>query len=58
MATVESAVDLAATERLVAGGLVEFLEDDGEAGARVTLTRRGRFLAGGVTAELMAFTPT
>jgi oxygen-independent coproporphyrinogen-3 oxidase len=58
MATVESAVDLAATERLVAGGLVELLEDDGEAGARVTLTRRGRFLAGGVTAELMAFTPT
>jgi oxygen-independent coproporphyrinogen-3 oxidase len=57
MATVESAVDRAATERLVAGGLVELLEDDGEAGARVTLTRRGRFLAGGVTAELMAFTP-
>jgi oxygen-independent coproporphyrinogen-3 oxidase len=57
MATVEGAVDRAATERLVAGGLVELVEDDGEGGARVTLTRRGRFLAGGVTAELMAFTP-
>ncbi len=58
MATIEGALDRAATERLVAGGLVELLENDGEAGARVTLTRRGRFLAGGVAAELMALAPS
>ena len=43
----EGALDPAALERLAAGGLVV---SDGTA---LTLTRRGRFLGGGVTAELL-----
>ena len=39
-----------AAERLVSGGLVE-LSASGD-GERIRLTRRGRFLGGGVTAEL------
>jgi coproporphyrinogen III oxidase-like Fe-S oxidoreductase len=48
---VRGALDGDAAERLVAGGLVEV--SAGERGSTVTLTRRGRFLGGGVTAELM-----
>ncbi len=54
--TVEDAFDRDAAARLVAGGLVEFLPAGNgrrEGGERVLLTRRGRFLAGGVSAELM-----
>jgi putative oxygen-independent coproporphyrinogen III oxidase len=49
---VEDALDQDATVRLVAGGLVELVRSEG--GGDVSLTRRGRFLAGGVSAELMA----
>jgi oxygen-independent coproporphyrinogen-3 oxidase len=52
LADVEDAFDHDAAGRLVAGGLVELL--DGGSGLDVSLTRRGRFLAGGVSAELMA----
>ena len=48
---VEDALDGDAADRLVAGGLVELRR--GASGSEVTLTRRGRFLGGGVTAELM-----
>jgi len=51
LADVRDAFDDRAAERLVAGGLVELVPGDG--GEDVRLTRRGRFLAGGVTAELM-----
>ena len=51
---VQGALDRGAAARLVAGGLVELV--DGELGQNVSLTRRGRFLAGGVAAELMALT--
>ena len=50
-AEVEGAVDLAALDRLEGLGLVE------RQGGRLVLTRRGRFLGGGVTAELLAETP-
>jgi hypothetical protein len=50
---VTEAVDRGAAERLAAGGLVR-LTVDGKAGATVALTRRGRFLGGGVTVELLA----
>jgi coproporphyrinogen III oxidase-like Fe-S oxidoreductase len=50
-AEVASAVDRAAVERLERLGLVR-LEDGG-----LALTRRGRFLGGGVTAELVAEIP-
>ena len=51
---VQGALDRGAAARLVAGGLVELV--DGERGQNMSLTRRGRFLAGGVAAELMALT--
>jgi putative oxygen-independent coproporphyrinogen III oxidase len=53
VADVDDALDREAAERLVAGGLVYLA--CGVGGETVTLTRRGRFLGGGVTAELMAF---
>jgi hypothetical protein len=48
----EGAVDADALERLQRLGLIERARDDGR--DVVTLTRRGRFLGGGVTAELLA----
>jgi oxygen-independent coproporphyrinogen-3 oxidase len=48
---VEDAVDEGALERLVRFGLVEAAE------GALALTRRGRFLGGGVTAELMTEIP-
>jgi coproporphyrinogen III oxidase-like Fe-S oxidoreductase len=48
---VEEAVDPDALGRLVALGLVE------TTGRGLRLTRRGRFLGGGVTAELVAEIP-
>jgi oxygen-independent coproporphyrinogen-3 oxidase len=50
LAGLESALDSVAVERLERLGLVE----RGSAGAELTLTDRGRFLGGGVTAELLA----
>jgi oxygen-independent coproporphyrinogen-3 oxidase len=52
LAAVGAAVDRAALDRLVAGGLVE-VGANGH-GEELRLTRRGRFLGGGVTAELLA----
>jgi oxygen-independent coproporphyrinogen-3 oxidase len=49
---VHDVVDNDAAERLVSGGLVELSSDP--RGATMTLTQRGRFLGGGVTAELVA----
>jgi len=49
---VREVVDAAAAERLAERGLVAFSADDRE--PTLTLTRRGRFLGGGVTAELLA----
>jgi len=51
LADVDGAVARASLNRLVAGGLVE-LSSNGR-GEEIRLTRRGRFLGGGVTAELM-----
>jgi oxygen-independent coproporphyrinogen-3 oxidase len=51
VADVAEALDRAAMERLVAGRLVELAGDD--PAAALTLTPRGRFLGGGVTAELL-----
>jgi oxygen-independent coproporphyrinogen-3 oxidase len=51
LADVEAAIDRDALGRLVAGGLVE-LDTNGH-GPELRLTRRGRFLGGAVTAELM-----
>ncbi len=48
--TVAGALDRAAAERLAARGLVRLAS--GREGATVALTRRGRFLGGGVTVEL------
>ncbi len=50
------AIDAAALDRLVAGGLVERLGDDvpGGVDAALRLTRHGRFLGDGVTADLLA----
>jgi putative oxygen-independent coproporphyrinogen III oxidase len=53
LGSVADAVDRDAAERLAAGGLVE-LTGDLEGAATVALTRRGRFLGGGVTVELLA----
>ena len=54
LADLGSAVDERAVERLERLGLVvRSGDDDGSAGA-LTLTERGRFLGGGVTAELLA----
>jgi oxygen-independent coproporphyrinogen-3 oxidase len=50
LAGVEGAVDRSALERLEAGGLVERASNGH--GEELRLTRRGRFLGGGVTAEL------
>jgi oxygen-independent coproporphyrinogen-3 oxidase len=52
LAEVGDALDHAALRRLVAGGLVE-LGRNGR-GEEMQLTRRGRFLGGAVTAELLA----
>ena len=52
LAGLESAVDRPAAERLASHGLVELR--DGPEGEALALTRRGRFLGGGVTAELLA----
>jgi len=52
LADVEGAVDREATGRLAGMGLVE-LTANGR-GEELRLTRRGRFLGGGVTAELLA----
>jgi len=51
VAEVAGALDGRAAARLAAGGLVELSENGG--GPTVSLTRRGRFLGGGVTAELL-----
>ena len=49
----EPVIDGGALERMVARGLAELGRD--ASGARtLSLTRRGRFLGGGVTAELLA----
>ena len=50
---VESCLDSAALERLAAGGLLELSRNG--AGDELRLTRRGRFLGGAVTAELVEF---
>jgi len=52
VADVDGALDRAALKRLVANGLVE-LDRNGH-GEEIRLTPRGRFLGGGVTAELLA----
>jgi oxygen-independent coproporphyrinogen-3 oxidase len=52
VAEVGDALDRAAAERLVALGLVE--RSTNGRGEELRLTRRGRFLGGGVTAELLA----
>jgi oxygen-independent coproporphyrinogen-3 oxidase len=48
---VEGALDRGSMERLATRGLVELTGDNG--GSALRLTRRGRFLGGGVTAELL-----
>ena len=48
---IEGVLDGDAAERLVAGGLVELAANG--AGGSIRLTPRGRYLGGGVTAELM-----
>ncbi len=52
VADVDDALDRAGLDRMVARGLVQ-LSSNGR-GEEITLTRRGRFLGGGVTAELLA----
>jgi putative oxygen-independent coproporphyrinogen III oxidase len=52
IAAVERALDRGAVERLTTRGLVELTADNGR--STVVLTRRGRFLGGGVTVELLA----
>ena len=49
---VDEAIDVEAARRLAEGGLVVLRHD--ETSETLTLTRRGRFLGGGVTAELLA----
>jgi oxygen-independent coproporphyrinogen-3 oxidase len=51
VADVENVLDASALERMAAGGLVE-VHANGR-GPELRLTRRGRFLGGGVTAELV-----
>jgi oxygen-independent coproporphyrinogen-3 oxidase len=51
LADVEDALDDAAAELLVRRGLVELVGQNGS--THIRLTRRGRFLGGGVTAELL-----
>lgn len=52
LADVDDVLDHSALERMIAGGLV-WLGSNGR-GEEIGLTRRGRFLGGGVTAELLA----
>ena len=53
LAGLEPVIDGSALERMVLGGLV--VTDSGSGGAStLALTQRGRFLGGGVTAELLA----
>ena len=52
LAEAADVLDVAALDRLVAGGLVEYRDQDGR--ERIALMPRGRFLGGGVTAELLA----
>jgi putative oxygen-independent coproporphyrinogen III oxidase len=52
VAEVRGVVDERAAERLAARGLVAFEDADG--GSTIALTERGRFVGGGVTAELVA----
>jgi putative oxygen-independent coproporphyrinogen III oxidase len=52
LGAVEGALDRESAARLASRGLVELTADDGQ--STVALTRRGRFLGGGVTAELLA----
>ncbi len=55
LAGLDHAVDRAGLARMVAGGLaVVEDEPDGARGQLLSLTERGRFLGGGVTAELLA----
>jgi oxygen-independent coproporphyrinogen-3 oxidase len=54
LAEVESVLDRGAAARLAAGGLVELVSNG--SGPEIRLTRRGRFLGGGVTAELVELT--
>ena len=51
LSVVADAVDRVAADRLALHGLVELAADNGR--STLTLTRRGRFLGGGVTAELL-----
>ncbi len=53
LAGLEAALDRVALARLASGGLVEVVATSGPAHT-VVLTRRGRFLGGAVTAELLA----
>jgi oxygen-independent coproporphyrinogen-3 oxidase len=55
LAALGPAIDREALERLSAGGLVERRTGAPQAGELITLTRRGRFLGGAVTAELVAW---
>lgn len=52
LAAVAGVLDRTAAERLAAGGLVELGGANGA--STIALTHRGRFLGGGVTAELLA----
>jgi len=53
LAGVESAIDAAGLERMVAGDLIVVDERPG-VGQQLSLTHRGRFLGGGVTVEILA----
>jgi coproporphyrinogen III oxidase-like Fe-S oxidoreductase len=58
---VADALDQEAVERLVSGRLVEIRSDAHAGGPTMTtlaLTRRGRFVGGGVSAELMRLAPS
>jgi oxygen-independent coproporphyrinogen-3 oxidase len=55
VAALGAAIDREALERLSAGGLVERRAEAPQVGELLTLTRRGRFLGGAVTAELVAW---
>ncbi len=55
VAEVAESLDTEALARLTAGGLVELAPNG--AGDTLRLTRRGRFLGGGVTVELARLEP-
>jgi hypothetical protein len=55
LSEVEGALDHTALERMVAGGFVE--RSVNGRGEEIHLTRRGRFLGGAVTAELLELGP-